>query len=121
MNAVEMVKLICKERKIPLSRLEKDLGFSNGYIGQLKKGVFPDNRIRKISEYLGVSIEYLTTGTEKDSDKYYLNDETASMAQEIFENKDLHLLFDAARDASPEDIQTVHTMLLALKKKEQGE
>nr|DAM38583.1 MAG TPA: RNA binding domain protein [Caudoviricetes sp.] len=29
MNCVERVKQICKERKVPISRLEKDLGFSN--------------------------------------------------------------------------------------------
>ena len=56
-----------------------------------------------------------------DSGEYYLNAETKKVAQEIYENKELSLLFDAARDASPEDLQTVHTMLLALKKKEKGE
>lgn len=52
--------------------------------------------------------------------EYYLNDETAKAAQEIFENKELRLLFDTARDAKPEDLQTVHSMLLALKRKERG-
>ena len=37
MNSVERVKDICKNRKIPISKLEKELGFSNGYIGQLKE------------------------------------------------------------------------------------
>jgi len=50
--------------------------------------------------------------------EYYLNDETLSVAQSIFENKELGMLFDAAKDASPEDLMTVHQMLLALKKKE---
>lgn len=54
------------------------------------------------------------------NDRYYLNDETAKAAQEIFENKELRLLFDAARDADAEDLQTVHSMLLALKRKERG-
>lgn len=49
---------------------------------------------------------------------YYFDDETAQKAQEIFENKQLSLLFDAARDADPEDLETVHTMLMALKNKE---
>jgi len=57
---------------------------------------------------------------EKENPEYYLNPETKKVAQEIFENKDLALLFDAAKDASPEDLKTVHTMLLALKKKEQN-
>lgn len=37
MNSVDRVKELCKEYKIPVSRLEKELGFSNGYISQLRK------------------------------------------------------------------------------------
>ena len=59
MNSVDRVKAICKERNIPISKLEKDLGFANGYIGQLRKGVFPDDRLLKISDYLDVSVDYL--------------------------------------------------------------
>lgn len=65
MNAVERVKSICKERKIPISKLESDCGFSNGYIGQLRKGTFPNDRLLKIAEYLNVSVEYITIGEEK--------------------------------------------------------
>ena len=64
MNSVERVKLICKERKIPISKLESDLGFSNGYIGQLRKGIFPADRLAKIASYLEVTIDYLLTGEE---------------------------------------------------------
>lgn len=65
MNCVERVKQICKERKIPISRLEKDLGFSNGYIGQLKKGSFPADRLSKIAAYLNLSAEYLMNGSDE--------------------------------------------------------
>lgn len=64
MNAVERVKTICKERKIPISKLESDCGFANGYIGQLRKGVFPDDRILKIADYFNVSVDYLIAGKE---------------------------------------------------------
>lgn len=64
MNSVERVKAICKERKIAISKLEKDLGFSNGYIGQLRKGVFPANRLDAIADYFGVTTDYLL-GKEK--------------------------------------------------------
>ena len=121
MNSVERVKAICKERNIPISKIERDLGYANGYIGQLKKGVFPADRLQDIAEYLGVSSEYLLNGDEKESDKYYLNDETAEMAQALFENRDLRVLFDAARDSSPEDLKTTYDMLMALKRKERGE
>ena len=64
MNTVELIKSMCKERKIPISKLEKDLGFSNGYIGQLRKGVVPNDRLKKIADYFNVSLEFLTTGKE---------------------------------------------------------
>lgn len=66
MNTVERIKSICKERKIAISRLEKECGFSNGYIGQLRKGTVPDDRLRLISKYLGVSVQYLMTGKESE-------------------------------------------------------
>lgn len=62
MNTVERIKSICKERKIAISTLEKECGFANGYIGQLRKGTVPDDRLRKISNYLDVSVDYLMTG-----------------------------------------------------------
>lgn len=64
MNSVERVRSICKERKIPISKLESDLDFSNGYVGQLKKGVFPADRLAKIASYLDVTTDYLLTGEE---------------------------------------------------------
>lgn len=64
MNTVERIKTICKERKIAISTLEKTCGFANGYIGQLKKGSVPDDRLIKIADYLKVSIDYLMTGEE---------------------------------------------------------
>lgn len=63
MNSVEKVKELCKNRKIPISKLEKDLGYSNGYISQLKKGVFPSDRLSEIANYLNVSFEYLMNPT----------------------------------------------------------
>lgn len=66
MNTVERVKEICKDRKIPISKLEKDCGFANGYIGQLRKGTFPDDRLGRIAEVLGLSVDYLRTGKESE-------------------------------------------------------
>ena len=121
MNSVERVKTICKDRKIPISKLERDLGYSNGYIGQLRKGTFPNDRLKEIAEYLEVSVDYLMTGKEKEGgETYYFNEETKKIAQKVFENKNLRMLMDSAQDATPEDIETVHSMLLALKRKERG-
>ena len=60
------------------------------------------------------------TGKETEDSKYYINEETAEMAQALFENRNLRVLFDAAKDATPEDLKTTYDMLMALKKKERG-
>lgn len=87
-----------------------------------RRNLLSGKNAQLIADYFGVSVDYLMTGKEKEGgEKYYINDETASIAQEIFDNKELRLLFDAAKDAQPEDLQTVHQMLLALKRKERGD
>ena len=65
MNTVERVRNICKSRKIPIMKLENDCGLSNGYIGNLKKGSVPNDKLYLIAQYLHVSMEYLTTGIEE--------------------------------------------------------
>lgn len=69
MTSVDRVKAICHSRKIPISKLEKDLGFGNGYVGQLKKGVFPSDRLAQIARYLSVSMSYLLGDTDDPTDR----------------------------------------------------
>jgi len=65
MNAVERVKLICKERNISISKLEKACGFGNAYIANLKNGRFPYDRLVTIAKFLNVSPDYIADGEEK--------------------------------------------------------
>lgn len=104
-------------------RVSKDLGIAQSVLSSWKNGISTpkQDKMQKIADYFNVSVDYLMTGEEKeDKKKYYLNDETAAMAQSIFESKELRMLFDAAQDADPEDLDAVYQMLLALKRKERG-
>lgn len=86
-----------------------------------RRNLISGKNAQLIADYFGISVDYLMTGKEKDGgETYYLNEETSKMAQSIFENKELRMLFDAAQDATAEDLETVHSMLLALKRKERG-
>lgn len=123
MTLFERVERLRAEKRISQGKLEKELGFSNGSISKWKNSMPSPERLSKLADYFGVSVDYLVTGEDKSnlSDrKYYINDETAEMADKIFHSKELRLLFDAASDAEPEDLETVHQMLLALKRKERG-
>ena len=124
MGLKERIQELCRKAGISMNQLEEELGFGKGYISKLGKSTPNTLKIQKIANRFGVSVDCLMNGdgeSEEDAaPKYYLNDETAAIAQSIFENKELRLLFDAAKDAPPEDLSTVHAMLLALKRKEQG-
>ena len=51
---------------------------------------------------------------------YYLDPETAKKAQELFDNPGMRILFDAARDARPEDLQKAADYLKAVKAMQLG-
>lgn len=121
MTVYERIESLRKSRNISQGKIEKELGFSNGSWSKWKNSTPTPERLRKIAEYFGVTVDWIMSGEEKNgTESYYINDETAKIAQEIFENKELRLLYDAAKDAQPEDIQTAYDMLLALKRKERG-
>lgn len=107
-------------------QLADKLGISRSAVGMYEKGEREPNfeTLELIADTFNVDMNYLLgkkSTTEVIPDVYYLNDKTRKIAQEIYDNDELSLLFDAARDAAPEDLKTVHTMLLALKRKEKGD
>lgn len=113
----EKFKALCEARGVSPSAVSRATGIATSTLTEWKKGNYTPKteKLQKIADFFEVSIDYLTGG---DKPEYYINPETAAVAQQIFENKELRLLFDAAADATPEDLQLVHQMLLALKAKE---
>lgn len=113
MDSVELVKQICKERKIPISRLEKDCGFSNGYIRKLQEGKFPSDRLLAISKYLNLPVDYLMTGqTEVEKKEPALTPKDTRDIEKILEQtreqlmSQEGLMFDG-NPASPEAIDSI--------------
>jgi len=117
----DVFKDLCKKKGVTPAEVSRATGVATSTLTEWKKGRYVPkaDKLAKIADYFNVSVEYLMTGEAHDG--YYVNPETAEVAQKIFENKELRLLFDAAQDASPEDLLTVHQMLLALKRKERPE
>lgn len=62
MTIVEKVRDICRARRIPISRLEQDLHFSNGYLNPKKTKDIPAERLAAIAEYFDVPIENIFLG-----------------------------------------------------------
>ena len=118
----EIFEQLLQKYDLTAYKVAKEAGVTQTALSNWKTGKStPTTKtLQKIADFFGVSIDYLMTGKETEDIKYYLNDETAEMAQALFENKNLRVLFDAAKDATPEDLKTTYDMLMALKKKERG-
>ena len=103
--------------------LINDLGFNKSSVSTWCNGTrLPRmDKVDILAKYFDINRSDLIE--DKDTEhkpSYYLNPETSRIAQKIYDNKELSVLFDAAQDAEPEDLQTLHGMLMALKRKEKG-
>ncbi|RHU74757.1 XRE family transcriptional regulator [Butyribacter intestini] len=103
--------------------LINDLGFNKSSVSTWCNGTrLPRmDKVDILAKYFDINRSDLIE--DKDTEhkqSYYLNPETSRIAQKIYDNKELSVLFDAAQDAEPEDLQALHGMLMALKRKEKG-
>jgi transcriptional regulator with XRE-family HTH domain len=122
-----------KEKGIKNIDVSRATGIPASTFSDWKKGKSSPKRdkIEKIANFFDINPDWLAGTSDikiklknnlnEQEQSYYLNPETSKIAQQIYDNKELSLLFDAAKDAEPEDLQTVHSMLMALKRKEKGE
>lgn len=99
------------------SDLASMLGVSESTVGKwLLKKAFPRmSIIEKLSVIFNRPKAYFYDDQE-DRQTYYLNPETAQLAQEIHDNPDLRILMDASRKLSPEDIRFVVDLVTRMKK-----
>ena len=118
-----------KNRRIQLGLTQTELAHKMGITSKttICKAETTDfnptmDRVREFATALDVSPAYLM-GWASDPDhempekkkEYYLNEETADVAQSLFENDDMRLLFDAAKDSRPEDLRMAADFLKRLK------
>ena len=111
----EKIKDLCKQKGVTISKMERDLGFAKGSISKIDRHSPSAERLDKIAAYFGVSVDYFTVPENRQHDGYYIYGETADVANEILNNSDMRILFDAARDSDPEALRMVAAMLKKMK------
>lgn len=106
MTDIERVRELCKEKKIPVSQLEKALGFSNGYLNPKKAKTISYQRMMQIAAFLDVPISRIFMGPIKANNEKPasvsadgLNDKLNSLSPELREQ---FVRFLALAKADPE-------------------
>jgi len=107
-----------------ISMLERDVNSSTG------KSIIPSvPTLQAVAKVMGITLDALMKqiddeqliSVSKDDTPYYLNPETAKLAQEIYENPQYRVLFDASRKLKPESIKEIMKFIKYQKAKENGE
>ena len=114
-NFAKVFRLLREKSNMTQEQLAKALGISRSAVGMYERGVRePDyDLLEAIADFFNVDVNYLL-GKQSGS-TYYLDPETARVAQEIFDDRDLRALFDAGRGANPQDLQMAADLLRRLK------
>lgn len=129
----DRIKQLRLSRGWSQQELADKLGVTNVAVSQWERGVKqPKMEMREaLCDLFNVNMEYLNGNWDKISrllseneaqmldqkkEAYYLNPETAKIAQQIYDNPDLLALFDAAENADPDDLQMAAKMLEKFKK-----
>lgn len=111
MSVYERIESLRKERKISQGKLEKELGFSNGSVSKWKNSTPTPERLKKIADYFGVTVDFLMTGESENGNGTELKPKDEKDIKYILDNtKELlmqdGLMFDGD-PASPEAIESI--------------
>ena len=78
----------------------------------------PTRKLKELSEFFGVSIDYLlgnSPAPSPESGGYYTDPDVAQITEELRTDPDKRILFDATKDLSKDDINTVLKIIEGLK------
>ena len=105
-NLTRLIEKSGKEQKqIAFDIGEKPTTFNSWVKGKAIPAV---TILHKVAEYFGVRLEDIVNEREE---QYYINPETAKIAQKIYEDSHYRILFDAAENSRPEDLLMAADML----------
>ena len=120
----EIFSKLLEERNLRAADVCKGTGLPSSLFSEWKRGKSNPkaDKLQKIADFFGVSIEYLMTGEKKEeSPMYYATEETVKLAQEMFEDEDMRSLFDMKRNMPPERFKVHMEFMKNLYNQEKGE
>ena len=121
MDFAERITELCNKKGISVRQMERDNNIGNGTVSKWKNSAMPNGKVLlKLSEYFGVSTDYILTGEESgmSHNNYYLDQEIANIAQEIANKPGMKTMFEASLHLSEDDLQYVSDLIKRFVQKE---
>ena len=134
MGLYDNIKKYAAKKHISILQLERDCNIPKGSMSRFNVNTPSSGRLAIIAEHLGVTVDNLMKGdevvehkleaiTKEDVQKivseamnkqYYIDPDAAAVAQELKDNPEMKVLFDACRKVKPEHMKTVIKMIQSL-------
>ena len=118
----DVLKELRINRGLTQDEFSKGTGLAKSTISMYENGNREPNfeTLELFADFFNVDMNTLFEHNSQNI-SYYLNPETAKLAQAIHDDPDLRILLDASRDLEPEDIKFVVDLVKKLKLKERGD
>ncbi len=111
MTIYERIESLRKSQGLSQGKLEKQLGFSNGSISKWKNSTPKVERLQKLADFFGVSVEYLMTGKEDGQKKKDNTDDLKEKFEELKELLESGKMQPLRYDGQPIDDNTKELLL----------
>lgn len=120
MSFNETLKKLRIEKKLTQEELAQATGLSRSAIGMYESGSREPNfeTLEILADFFNVDMNTLLSKAQA-KQGYYLNPEAAKMAQALYDNPGMRILFDAAKNVSAEDLKAAAELISRMKKKEE--
>lgn len=111
----EIVEQLMKERNLKIADVQRGTGIPYSTLTDWKAGRYTPkiDKIQKVAEFFDVTPDYIMNGGK--TEEYYIDDETAAIAQELLKNKELRILMSAGRGANSSQLLLAAEMLKQMK------
>ncbi|CDE45458.1 putative uncharacterized protein [Clostridium sp. CAG:768] len=116
--SIEKMQEIRKSNGYTYKKLAELTGISESTITKLFGGFNKNptlSYLRKIADALNCSLDDFYEWESEPTSPYYIDRKTAELAQELHDNPDYRILFDAMRDMTPEQVRAIITVANSIK------
>ncbi|HIV96301.1 MAG TPA: helix-turn-helix domain-containing protein [Candidatus Agathobaculum stercoravium] len=108
---------LCQGKGISIGKMCKDLSISRGNLTELKmeriKTLKTEN-LTKISEYFGVSVDYLLGKEPKEKPLVNDDEELTEYLEQLRTRPELKMMFQLTKDATKEDVEKAVKVIEAM-------
>ena len=120
----EVFRQLCQKNNVTAYAVGKATKIAASTLSDWKSGKTTpsSDKLLRIADYFGVSLDYLMTGKDpvtSEDTPYYNDPEVRQIANDIYQNEDLRVLMDASRDISSDDLRMITDLVRKIKKSQE--